>query len=607
MQLGAKHISNTTYEFTVWAPHATQVKLQLVSPQRKTIPMDQLENGYWQKTLKISAKTRYYYLLDGKTRRADPASHFQPKGIHGPSQVVNHKSFSWQDQAWQGIPVHDMIIYELHVGTFTHEGTLTAIIPRLPELKDLGITAIELMPVAAFPGKRNWGYDGVFPYAVQNNYGGPEEFKKLVNACHQQGLAVILDVVFNHLGPEENYLHEFGPYFSTKYKTPWGKAMNFDDQQSDEVRNYFIQNALHWFEHYHVDALRLDAIQAIYDQSAYPFLAELSDQVKIYSQQKGRHFTLIAESDLNDARVNKSVNEGGYGMDASWCDDLHHSLHAICTGERNGYYADYKSPDMLYQALRDGYACKGRYSKFRQRHYGSSRQDLPGHNLVVFTQNHDQVGNRLKGERLASLVDFPALQWAAALALLSPYLPLLFMGEEYAEQAPFRYFTDHSDTKLNATVARGRWREMRAFQWKGKMPDPKAISTFTNSRLNFKKQMSREQESLLNFYKKLIALRKAIKGAYGWQQISVEVNFFTKEAVLLLHWKTLGPEHLCLFHCQNQVQSWTGRLPVGVWSQCLDSALETCDQKKSTLPSTLNKSAELSFRPYQVAVYKKKQ
>jgi maltooligosyltrehalose trehalohydrolase len=599
VQLGAKHISNNTYEFTLWAPHASQVKLQLVSPKRQTIPMEQLDNGYWQKILKIPAKSQYYYLLDGKVKRADPATHFQPKGVQGPSQVINHSAYKWQDKQWQGIAVHDMIIYELHVGTFTTPGTFKSMLTRLPKLKDLGINTIEIMPVAAFPGKRNWGYDGIFPFAVQYSYGHPDDLKKVVDACHRLGMAVLLDVVYNHIGPEGNYLHEFGPYFASRYKTPWGSALNFDDTNNDSVRNFFIQNALYWFEHYHIDGLRLDAIQGIFDQSAYPFLAELSDQVKIYSQKKGRHFALLAESDLNDARVNKPVNKDGFGMDASWCDDLHHSIHALATGEKNGYYIDFGDIEMLYKALKDGYACKGQYSTFRKRHYGSSRQDLPGHNLVVCSQNHDQAGNRMQGERLASLVDPPVLRWAAALAILSPYIPLLFMGEEYGEQAPFLFFTDHADPKLNASVFRGRQQEMRDFLWKGDMLDPKAVESFTKSKLMTKGRLTCAQESLLQFYKKLIALRKQIKGGFGWQHISFEVDLFAKEKIILLRWKTPQCEHLCLFHCQQQTQTWTAKVPVGIWTQKLDS------ENGQSLPALLNDRAQLIVHPYQVAVYQK--
>jgi len=605
LQIGATFLQNQSCEFVVWAPFAKQVKLHLISPQRRTVCLEKIESGYWQTAQKVLPQTHYYYSIDGRDKRPDPASHFQPKGVHGPSQVIDHGSFAWQDQAWSGIPLAEMIIYELHVGTFTPQGTFAAIIPRLPVLKDLGINTIEIMPIAAFPGKRNWGYDGVQPFAVQNSYGGPERFKALVNACHQQGIAVMLDVVYNHFGPEGNYFHEFGPYFTKKYKTPWGAAINFDDMYSDEVRNYFIQNALHWFGNYHVDALRLDAIQAIFDQSAYPFLAELADKIKAFSRKCGRPHLLIAESDLNDVRVSQPVIQGGYGLDASWCDDLHHSLHAICTGERQGYYKDFGSFAMLFKALRDGYAFRGQYSKFRKRCYGSARQELPGKNLVVFGQNHDQVGNRPLGERLSQLADFAALKWVAGIVLLSPYIPLLFMGEEYGEETPFFYFVDHSEPKLNAVVRRGREQEFRAFQWKETGFDPASPEVFAKSRLHWENRNQGRHKLLWQYYKSLIKLRKEIRDTLESKQPNVIVNGFAAEKVLTLHWEIPARQWCCMFHCCDHAGQWRVMIPAGVWKKQLDSADFSGDGVGTKLPPTISEQTVLQFQAYHVVVYVK--
>jgi maltooligosyltrehalose trehalohydrolase len=334
------------------------------------------------------------------------------------------------------------------VGAYTKKGTFESIIPHLDELKKLGITAIELMPVAQFPGTRNWGYDGVYPYAVQNSYGGPEGFKRLVNACHGRGLALVLDVVYNHLGPEGNYLWDFGPYFTDRYKALWGFSINFDGPHSDDVRHYFIQNALYWVTEFHVDALRVDAVHAILDFSAEPFLEELASAVHDEAKRLNRRVYLIAESALNDTRVIRSREFGGYGLDAQWNDDFHHALHTVLTGERMGYYRDFGRLQDLAKALLEGFVYSGEYSPYRRRRHGNSSRDIPAHRFVVFSQNHDQVGNRMRGERLSELVCFERTKLAAGVMTLSPFIPLLFMGEEYGETAPFQYFVSHSDPDL---------------------------------------------------------------------------------------------------------------------------------------------------------------
>ena len=372
MKIGAHYQATGQCEFTLWAPLAEQIDLEIIYPHRKTIPMEPCERGYWRAVDTLPPGTRYLYKLNAAESRPDPASHFQPQGVHGPSQVVDHRQFSWEDERFKGVEPAEMIIYELHVGTFTPEGTFEAIIPRLDDLKKLGITAIELMPIAQFPGERNWGYDGVYPFAVQSSYGGPEGLKKLVNACHRKNIAVLLDVVYNHLGPEGNYLGEFGPYFTDKYRTPWGRAINFDGAYSNGVRNYFIENALYWFDRYHIDALRIDAIHGIFDMSAKHFLQELAESVEEFSVNDKRKHYLIAESDLNDAQVIRPRELGGYGIDAQWCDDFHHALHTLLTQEERGYYQDFGTVDQLVTTLKEGYVYSGQYSPYRKRNHGNS-------------------------------------------------------------------------------------------------------------------------------------------------------------------------------------------------------------------------------------------
>ncbi|MBZ0305893.1 MAG: malto-oligosyltrehalose trehalohydrolase, partial [Anaerolineae bacterium] len=429
MKPGAIFTQDGSCQFCVWAPAAKNVTVHLLSPQEKLIPMQPAANGYHTALVDgIEPGTRYQYQFNG-LERPDPASHFQPEGVHGASQVVNHQ-FGWTDSAWFGIPLEDYIFYELHVGTFTPEGTFDAVIPHLPSLKSLGVTAIEIMPIAQFPGTRNWGYDGVYIYAPQNSYGGVDGFKRLVDACHQHGLAVVLDVVYNHFGPEGNYLNDFGPYFTDKYQTPWGTALNFDGAHSDDVRRFFIENALYWITEFHVDALRLDATHAMLDFSAAPFLEVLTAAVHAHASVLNRRVYLIAENDRSDNRLLLPPEVGGAGLDAQWSDDLHHALHTLLTGENAGYYADFGQFRQLVQALQQGFVYGGQYSVFRQRRHGTFSPDLPAHRFVVCTQNHDQVGNRMNGERLSHLVSPEDLKLAAGIVLLSPYLPLIFMGEE---------------------------------------------------------------------------------------------------------------------------------------------------------------------------------
>lgn len=604
MNIGAEYLGKGRCKFVLWAPFLKHVAVRIVSPNEQFIPMSRDENGYWNTLAdEIYPGTLYFYRLEDTLDRPDPASNFQPQGVHGPSQVIDHNSFQWKDENWSGISIEKMIIYELHVGTFTAQGNFEAIIPKLDELCNLGINAIEIMPVAQFPGKRNWGYDGVYPFAVQNSYGGSDGLKKLVNACHNRGLAVILDVVYNHLGPEGNYLRDFGPYFTEKYKTPWGMAVNFDDDYSDDVRNYFIQNALYWFRHYHIDALRIDAIHAIYDFSAKPFLQELSEKVEAFCQQQGRKFYLIAESDLNNEKVIRPRESGGYGIDAQWCDDFHHCLHTLLTGEKKGYYLDFGKIEHLVKSLREGFVYSWQYSAYRKRHHGSCSKDRPAHQFIVFCQNHDQVGNRMLGERLSTLVSFEALKLAAGAVIFAPYIPLIFMGEEYGEQSPFLYFVSHSDPDLITAVREGRKAEFKKFQWQGEPPDPNDVDTFIQSRLKWEKRTEGKHRVLLDFYKLLIRLRKKIPALAILNKSNLEVSGMEEER--LLFWRRWHQESqiFCVMNFNKKDSSFYASLPEGSWKKIVDSSEETWGGEGSLMPERIKPGQNLTVRALSFALY----
>ena len=499
-RLGATPKNNQT-EFVIWAPLCERVDIEIVQPRAETIALAAAGNGYFTGTAGVGAGARYVVRPDSGDGRPDPASRHQPEGPHGPSEVVDPR-FDWQDGDWKGLPLRHYIIYELHIGTFTEAGTFDGAIERLDYLRELGVTAIEIMPVAQFPGERNWGYDGVQPFAVQNSYGGPDGLKRLVDACHARGMAAILDVVYNHMGPEGNYLGEFAPYFTEKYKTPWGAAVNVDGEHSDGVRRYFIDNALEWITDYHFDALRLDAVHGILDTSAKPFLGELSDAVHARASELGREVYLIAESDLNDVRMIRPTAEGGMGMDAQWTDDFHHSLHALLTAEDTGYYADYGDLSHFAESLRRGYVFAGEYSEYRKRRHGNEPAGTRAEQFVVCIQNHDQVGNRMMGDRLTANIESAKLELAAAALLLSPFVPLLFMGEEYGEERPFPYFIHHGDRNLVEAVRKGRKEEFAAFAWAGEPPDPQSEETFASARI------APQRNERFELYRELIALRR---------------------------------------------------------------------------------------------------
>lgn len=607
MNIGAQFIDERKCEFVVWAPFLKSVELRIVSPGKEIIPMEKDISGYWRTMVDdVSKETRYFYRLEKERNRPDPASQFQPEGVHGPSQIVDHDTFQWEDDDWKGITLSNMVMYELHIGTFTPEGTFDAVIPRIPVIRDLGVNAIEIMPVAQFPGERNWGYDGAFSFAVQKSYGGPEGLKRLVKECHKNEISVILDVVYNHLGPEGNYLWDYGPYFTDKYKTPWGKAINFDGAYSNEVRNFFIENALHWFKNYHIDALRLDAIHGISDLGAIPFLQELSEKVEEFSSFEKKKFYLIAESDLNDSRVIRPRESGGAGIDAQWCDDFHHSLHTLLTGEKDGYYIDFGRIEHLVKSMKEGFVYSGEYSEYRKRNHGNSSKDIPAGQFVVFSQNHDQIGNRMFGERLTSLVSFESLKLAAGVVLLSPYIPLLFMGEEYGEDAPFLYFVSHSAPDLIEAVRRGRKEEFKAFKWKGELPDPQSVDTFIKSKINWEKKKSGDHKVLFDFYKYLIKLRREISALSNLDKKSLDISVYKNDMILFMRrWKD-DCHIFCSYNFNEGDKTFETHIPQGIWSKVLDSSDKKWRGPGTLLPEMLKGNRKVTMRGRSFVIYKRK-
>ncbi len=498
-------------KFEVWAPKAEErVELEL---RGERLPMEPAGDGWWRVEAEAAAGDDYTFRVDGAGPFPDPRSPDQPEGVHGPSRVVDHAAFAWTDAGWNPPPLASAVIYELHIGTFTPEGTFDAAIGRLDYLARVGVTHVELLPVASFPGRRGWGYDGVALFAPHRAYGGPDGLARFVDACHGRGLAVLLDVVYNHLGPDGNYLGVYGPYFTDAYSTPWGDAVNLDGPGSDEVRRFFVDNARHWLERYHFDGLRIDAVHAFHDRSAVPFLEELAIEVEALSARLGRRLVLIAESDLNDPRLVRSREAGGFGLDAAWSDDFHHALHAALTGETEGYYEDFgrlAHLAHLARALEDAYVYTGQRSSHRGRRHGRPVGALPGHRFLGYLQNHDQVGNRARGERIGHLVSAGLARVGAALVLTSPFVPLLFQGEEWGASSPFLYFTDHQDPELGAAVRVGRRREFLAFGWDPEeVPDPQDEETFLRSRLDWQERDRPPHAGTLAWYRDLLALRRA--------------------------------------------------------------------------------------------------
>ncbi len=606
MKIGAVYLGDGKCSFTVWAPRRREVALDIVEPLSRRIHMKKDHLGYWNMVVDhIVPGSRYFFVLDGVDCRPDPASIFQPLGVHGPSEVVNHAAFPWADGSWHGNSLQKMVIYELHVGTFTPEGNFESIISRLDELVELGINAIELMPIAQFSGGRNWGYDGSYLYAAQNSYGGPNGFKKLVDACHQKGLSVILDVVYNHLGPEGNYLCDFGPYFTDQHKTPWRSAIDFEGFYRDGVRDFFVQNMLSWFENYHVDALRLDAVHGIYDSSPKHILQELSEEVLLFSEKHGRSFYLIAESDLNEPKVIRIRELGGYGVDAQWCDDFHHILHVLLTGEKDGYYVDFHSLEDFKKTMTEGYVYSGQYSQYRGRFYGDSTSGLPAYQFIVFSQNHDQVGNRIGGERLSELACFERLKLAAAIVLTSPYIPLLFMGEEYGEKAPFLYFESHSDPALIRAVSEGRKKGLELFKARKTFSEPHALETFMACKLHWEERRLGQHGVLLEFYKTLIRLRKE-DFCLAWLDNEHLDMVIVPEKKIAYWYRRHRNRHLFFiagFGLEEQVCS-PGVEP-GKWKKVFDSTLPCWMGTGVLMPEYLEQKTELTIKPFSFVFYER--
>ncbi|MCM1982594.1 malto-oligosyltrehalose trehalohydrolase [Lyngbya confervoides] len=616
IQVGAIPLAHSQCRFTVWAPFLQSLSVQLWDPRGqdvdREIPLQPRPLGYWEAVVDaVPPGTLYTFRLNQDLVRPDPAARYQPEGVHGRSQVIDHRTYPWQDHAWPNIPLESYICYELHVGTFTPEGTFEAIIPRLADLADLGINALEIMPVSQFPGDekaqgpqayRNWGYDGVYPYAVQNSYGGVEGLKRLVDACHRQGIAVILDVVYNHFGPEGNYMADFAPYFTERYKTPWGGAINFDDAYSNGVHQYFLENALYWLREFHIDALRLDAIHAIYDFGAQPFLARVAAAVETFAQSQGRPYYLIAESDLNDSKVLRPRTQGGFQMDAQWCDDFHHCVHTLLTGETQGYYQDFGRMDQLAQAWQSSFVYSGQYSPVRKRYHGNDVSDRPASQFVIYAQNHDQIGNRMLGERLSHIVSFEALKLAAASVLLAPGIPMLFMGEEYGEEAPFFYFVSHADPALVQAVREGRQQEFAAFHRAGEPPDAAAPDTFTRSLLRWDTRTQGHHQVLLNYHRHLIGLRRSLSPLQNFDRDALEVRFDEEHRWLSVH-RFHGQDAVLLAMNWNSTPVTIPQVSRFPGQKHLDSADPAWKGPGSQLPECLSPGAALSLQPHSVGLY----
>jgi len=500
----------------LWAPFPRHVDLVLTADGTR-VPMRALDDGWWTADVTLPHGTDHAYSLDGGPPRPDPRAAWLPHGVHGPARVFDADRFAWSDAGWSGVDVRGAVTYELHVGTFTPQGTLAAAAGRLEHLVALGVDVVELLPVAAFNGRHGWGYDGVAPYAVHEPYGGPAALQAFVDAAHGLGLAVCLDVVHNHLGPSGNYLHGFGPYFTDTHDTPWGDAINLDGPGSEHVRRWICDSVLRWARDFHVDAFRLDAVHTLRDDSPRHVLAQLSDEVTDLAVELGRPVGLVAESDLNEVVTLTTTQDGGWGMTAQWADDVHHAVHALLTGERHGYYVDFGSAQVLRTALTRVFVHDGSMSTFRGEPWGAPvPDDVDGHRFVVFGSNHDQVGNRALGDRPAARLDPGGLAVQAALVLLSPFSPLLFMGEEWGATTPWLFFTDHPEPDLAAAVREGRTREFAGHGWADlyggqvDVPDPQDPATFTASVLDWAQPRESGHARLLEWYRVLVALRRSV-------------------------------------------------------------------------------------------------
>jgi len=583
----------------VWAPEKDNVTLIKQTGERITLAKDEM--GYWHNhAASIKPGDLYKFQMDGERIYPDPASLSQPDGVHGYSQALD-LSYNWTDKEWSNLPLKDYVIYELHVGTFSKAGTFEAIIDKLDYLKELGIAAVEIMPVAQFPGSRNWGYDGVFPFATQDSYGGATALQKLVNGCHAKGLAVILDVVYNHVGPEGNYLSQFAPYFTDKYGTPWGSAINFDDAYCDGVRRYFIENVLMWFRDFHIDALRMDAVHAIKDFSCTHILREIREEVnKLMAITQKVHY-LIAECDLNDTRFINPTEEQGYGMNTQWIDEFHHALRVTAGQEQNGYYADFNGIRHLAKAYKDAYVYDGQYSPHRKKKFGV-KADNAGQQFIIFSQNHDQVGNRMLGERTSTLLSFEKQKLLAGAVMVAPYLPMLFMGEEYSEPAPFLYFVSHTDPALVEAVRKGRKSEFSAFHAQGEAPDPQSEETFLQSKLQWKLLKKEPHQTMLRYYKALITLRKTNPVLSSLNRKNLDVRIEEQQQVLMLH-RWMDDQHLlCMMNFSEVPQTILVPPMEQSWKLLFDSGDPSWNGIKAAAID-IGDNSELLLQPETIVIY----
>ena len=563
-----------THSFEVWAPDRKRV--ELLVDERRTA-MTRGDGGWWTASdADAGPGARYGFALEGGDVRPDPRSPSQPDGVFGLSELVDHHAYPWADSGWAGRPLKGSVLYEMHIGTFSTDGTFAGAIERVPYLANLGVDIVELMPVAEFSGVHGWGYDGVDLFAPHHAYGGPDGLKGLVNACHAAGLAVILDVVYNHLGPAGNFLSEYGPYFSDRHRTAWGATLNFDGEASEEVRAFVLDNTEMWIRSYHIDGLRLDAIQAIADDSPVHILAAIGERVHTLGAALGRSTVVVAESNLNEPRLVQSRDAGGHALDGAWADDWHHAVHVALTGEHVGYYADFGSPAQLAKALRQAWVFDGTWSARRNRFHGRPTTGLEPQTFVIALQNHDQVGNRAAGDRLPAQVDQVRLKIAAALLLTSPFTPLLFQGEEWAASTPFQYFTDHADPQLGKAVSEGRRREFAAFGWRPEnVPDPQDPATFERSRLRWDEIEMPAHQEMLEWYRSLLALRRRLTNeqaevevdehasriSVAGDQIAVRVNLGQTDWVL-----ELGERNRLLMRSEPSIRQEGARLCLPPWS-----------------------------------------
>ncbi len=594
---------NNTCEFNLWAPKAKDIQLVL-EDRGNELSLNKEEGGYWSiRSDEVEPGDLYKYKIDGGENFPDPASLSQPRGVHGPSELLKLEDFKWTDQHFKNIPLEDMIQYELHTGTFSEKANFQEILSKLDYMKELGINTIELLPVSQFSGERNWGYDGVYPFAVHDSYGGAKELMELVNACHNNGIAVILDVVYNHFGPEGNYATQFGHYFTERYSTPWGKSINFDGPYSDGVRNFVIQNALMWCRNFHIDGLRLDAVHAIYDFSALHIMQELAENIEELNKELNKKHYLIAESNLNNVRYISPIPKGGYGLDAQWSDDFHHSVHTLATNENQGYYVDFGKAEHLSKSIKKAFVYDGKYSEFRKKTYGNSTEDNPGKQFVIFNQNHDQVGNRKYGERLISIAGFEMAKLIAGTMFLAPNIPMLFMGEEYGEKNPFCYFVSHEDSYLNELVRKGRSEEFKDFNDDdSEAPDPSSPETFEKSRLSWQISEDDHKKAMFSLYKELISLRKDHPVLKVPDKDKLEIS--EKEKLFVLKRWQDESYLLCLMNFSEKNQSI--QVPDGIGGELnrvLDSANQRFMGPGGKSPEKLKSGDEITISPKSFIIF----